>query len=48
MINRLISELVAYGIDAGLVNLDDKIYTINRLLELFGISRYRDKQHNGA
>ena len=42
MINRLISELVAYGIDAGLVNLDDKIYTINRLLELFGILEYEE------
>ena len=33
--NELISELVGYGIEKGLVEEDDKIYVINRLLELF-------------
>ena len=40
--NRLITELVAYGMDAGLVAPDDKTYTINRLLELFGILEYEE------
>ena len=33
--NGLISELVGYGIEKGLIEETDKIYVINRLLELF-------------
>ncbi len=33
--DRLISELVSYGLQNDLVHVDDKIYVINRLLELF-------------
>ena len=33
--DRLISELVSYGLHYSLVHADDKIYVINRLLELF-------------
>ena len=33
--NKLISELVRYGIRSGLVDIDDKIYVINQLMELF-------------
>ena len=33
--NQLISELVSYGIEKNLVVLEDKVYVINRLLELF-------------
>lgn len=33
--DRLISELVSYGLKYHLVHVDDKIYVINRLLELF-------------
>ena len=33
--DKLISELVTYGIEKGLIDIDDKIYVINRLLEEF-------------
>lgn len=33
--DKLISELVSYGITKGLVAEDDKVYVVNRLLELF-------------
>ena len=38
--NELISELVGYGIEKGLVEEDDKIYVINGLLELFRLDSY--------
>ena len=38
--DRLISELVAYGMGHHLVHTDDKIYVINRLLELFKKSEF--------
>lgn len=38
--NELILELVGYGIEKGLVEEDDKIYVINRLLELFRLDSY--------
>lgn len=38
--NGLISELVSYGIEKGLVAEADQTYTINRLLELFGLDSY--------
>lgn len=40
MINRLISELVAYGMKEGLVVDEDKVYVTNRLLELFDVMEY--------
>lgn len=36
----LISELVSYALERGLIEEADKIYVINRLLELFGIDSY--------
>ncbi len=39
-INQLINELVSYGIKSGLVSEDDKVYTINRLLEFFKLDEY--------
>lgn len=33
--DKLISELVSYGIETGLINVEDKVYVVNRLLELF-------------
>lgn len=33
--DRLISELVSYGMTNELIAEDDKVYVINRLLELF-------------
>lgn len=38
--NGLISELVGYGIEKGLIEEADKIYVINRLLELFKLDSY--------
>ena len=37
MIQERILELVKYGLTTGLVNPEDKVYTINRLLELFAV-----------
>ncbi|MCR5235333.1 MAG: galactose-1-phosphate uridylyltransferase, partial [Lachnospiraceae bacterium] len=37
---KLITELTDYGVRSGLVEKDDVTYTINRLLELFGIDEY--------
>lgn len=34
--DKLISELVSYGMENGLIAEGDKVYVINRLLELFG------------
>lgn len=34
--DKLLSELVSYGMENGLIHSDDKVYVINRLLELFG------------
>ena len=33
--DKLISELVNYGMECGLINVEDKVYVVNRLLELF-------------
>ncbi len=42
MIQSDIRKLVVYGIKTGLVSEADKIYTTNRLLELFGLSELED------
>lgn len=42
MIQELIRKLTAYGILTGLVPKEDQIYTINRLLELFGLEELED------
>jgi UDPglucose--hexose-1-phosphate uridylyltransferase len=42
MIYDNIATLVKYGIVSGLVDEDDKIYTTNRLLELFGLEEYEE------
>ena len=39
--NRLISELVNYGLQKNLVHADDKTYVINQLIELFGKSEFQ-------
>ena len=38
--DKLISELITYGVEKGLVHDDDKIYVANRLIELFGIKKF--------
>ena len=42
MITQNIAALVNYGVASGLLDEADKIYTTNRLLELFGIEEYDD------
>ena len=39
--DRLISELVSYGLQHDLVHADDKTYVVNRLLELFGKNEFQ-------
>lgn len=41
-VNKLIKELMAYGEKTGLVADEDKIYTINRLLEILQLEDYSD------
>ncbi|MCM1181451.1 MAG: UDP-glucose--hexose-1-phosphate uridylyltransferase [Clostridium sp.] len=43
MINRLINELVVYGMENGLITNDDKVYVINHLLELFHLMEFREE-----
>ncbi len=40
MINTYITELVNYGVREGLVDRLDRTYTINRLIEFFGLIEY--------
>ncbi|MCI8363521.1 MAG: UDP-glucose--hexose-1-phosphate uridylyltransferase [Eubacterium sp.] len=40
MINKLITELVSYGITSGLVEAEDQVYVTNQLLELFDVIDY--------
>ncbi|MDD2972705.1 MAG: UDP-glucose--hexose-1-phosphate uridylyltransferase [Lachnospiraceae bacterium] len=42
MIAQDIEKLVAYGLQTGLVEKEDKIYTINRLLELFEVEDFTE------
>ena len=42
MIDQLISELVTYGIQSGLIEDADKVYVTNGLLELFGQQDYQE------
>lgn len=44
MIGKLISELVAYGIQNGLVSPADQVYVTNRLLELFEVMEYDEEE----
>ena len=40
MIQEKIRELVNYGLLPGLVEPEDEVYTVNRLLELFGLDEF--------
>ena len=42
MIDQLISELVAYGLQNGLIEDADKVYVTNGLLELFQKQDYQE------
>ena len=46
-INNLITELVNYGIDKGLIDEADVIYVTNRLLELFQLNSYTKDKVDG-
>lgn len=46
-INNLITELVNYGIDKGLVENEDRVYVTNRLLELFQLNAYTNDDTDG-
>lgn len=39
-VNRLVKELVSYGLENGLVAAEDRVYTINRLLEILHLDDY--------
>lgn len=43
MIQKNIKKLVAYGLKTGLIEKEDKIYTTNRLLELFHLDELDDQ-----
>lgn len=38
--DRLISELIAYGMERGLIDAEDKTFVINRLLEIFDLDSF--------
>ena len=42
MIYEMITRLVLYAIETGLIENEDKVYAINRLLELFELEEYRE------
>ncbi len=44
-IQKNINQLVAYGLQTGLIEEEDRIYTTNRLLELFGLD---EPEEDGA
>ncbi len=46
MIQNSIKKLVEYGLLTGLIEKEDKIYTTNRLLELFGLEELEDGGEN--
>lgn len=46
--NYLITELVNYGINSGLVDKLDKIYTVNRLIEMLGLDEYTEPEEDIA
>ena len=44
MIETWITQLVNYGLETGLVEKEDKVYTTNRLLELFELDDYEEQE----
>ena len=43
MINKLINELINYGVKNQMIETDDKVYVTNRLLELFELMEYTEE-----
>ncbi len=48
MIQTYIDRLTEYGLKTGLIEPADKIYTVNRLLELFGLDAPEDDMSVGT
>ncbi len=48
MIDAYIGRLAAYGVRTGLIEETDRIYTRNRLLELFGLEDYEEQPDEDA
>ncbi|MCI5584114.1 MAG: UDP-glucose--hexose-1-phosphate uridylyltransferase [Lachnospiraceae bacterium] len=48
MICERIRQLVKYGLKEGLLEKEDEIYTINRLLELFGLDEMEEGDETGG
>ena len=44
MIRKSIAKLVQYGLNTGLIEPEDRIYTTNRLLELFGLDEPSEEE----
>lgn len=44
MVFESIKKLVTYGLETGLINESDRVYTTNRLLEALGLDDYEDPQ----
>lgn len=42
MINKSIKKLISYGLECGLIEESDKIYTTNRILEILNIDEYKE------
>lgn len=47
-IYRNIRELIEYGLDTGLIEKEDKVYTTNKLLELFRLDEMPEEESTGA
>ncbi len=47
-IQKNINQLVAYGLQTGLIEEEDRIYTTNRLLELFGLDEPEEEGADAA
>ena len=48
MINHAIYNLVSYGMDKGLLAPCDRVYTINRVLEVLGLNAYTEPENAAA
>ena len=44
MINTSIRKLINYGLECGLIEKEDEIYTVNRILEILNLDEYNEPQ----
>ncbi len=44
MIDNAIKNLVEYAVKNGLISAEDKVYTVNRILEVLGLSEYSEPE----